>query len=148
MYGRMAIRRLPGDITIIDDSYNANPDSMRAALQFLQQVPKVGRRLAVLGDMLELGEAAPALHREIGAWVGQGGVDELIVLGELADMIGDGARASGMAPSHIHGVAGHQEAVTVLEGLIAPRDVVLVKGSRGMTMERVVEAMLAMAEKT
>jgi UDP-N-acetylmuramoyl-tripeptide--D-alanyl-D-alanine ligase len=148
MYGRMAIRRLPGDLMVIDDSYNANPDSMRAALQFLQQVPDVGRRFAVLGDMLELGETAPALHREIGALAWQGGVDELIVVGELAGMIGEGARASGMASSHIHGVTNHREAATVLERLVAPRDVVLVKGSRGMTMERVVEAMLAMAEKT
>jgi len=148
MYGRMAIRHSHGDLTIIDDSYNANPDSMRAALQFLQHVPEVGRRFAVLGDMLELGEAAPALHREMGALVWQGGVDELIVLGELAAMIGDGARASGMAPSHIHGVASHQEAAMILESLVAPRDVVLVKGSRGMAMERVVEAMLTRAEKT
>jgi len=148
MYGRMAIRRLHGDITVIDDSYNANPDSMRASLQFLQQVPDVGRRFAVLGDMLELGEMAPTLHQEMGVLAWQGGVDELIVLGELGGMIAEGARTSGMALSHIHVVTSHREAVTVLERLVAPRDVVLVKGSRGMTMERVVEAMLAMAEKT
>jgi UDP-N-acetylmuramoyl-tripeptide--D-alanyl-D-alanine ligase len=147
MYGRMTVRRLHDDVVMIDDSYNANPDSMRAALQFLQQVPGAGRRLAVLADMLELGEAAPALHREMGAWAWQCGVDELIVLGALAGMIADGARQSGMASSHIHRVASHQEAVAVLERLIGPRDVVLVKGSRGMTMERVVEAMYAMAEK-
>ncbi len=147
IYGRMAIRRLQDDIVLIDDSYNANPDSMRAGLQFLQQVPDVGRRVAVLGDMLELGEAAPALHREMGQFAWQCGLDELIVLGELAEMIAAGARQAGMASSHIHGVASHQEAVTVLERLMRPRDAVLVKGSRGMTMERVVEAMLAMAER-
>lgn len=148
MYGRMAIRRLHDGVTIIDDSYNANPDSMRAALQFLQQVPDVGRRFAVFGDMLELGETAPLLHREIGALAWQCGVNELIVLGEFAGVIAAGAREAGMAASHIHGVASHADAVAVLERLVGPRDVVLVKGSRGMTMERVVEAMIAIAEST
>ncbi|ETX08219.1 MAG: hypothetical protein ETSY2_06675 [Candidatus Entotheonella gemina] len=147
MYGRMAIRHLHNDMIMIDDSYNANPDSMRAALQFLQQVPDAGRRLAVLGDMRELGEAAPALHREVGALAWQCGVDELIVLGEFAAMFAEGAREAGMASAHIHAVASHQEAVTVVERLLGSRDVVLIKGSRGMTMERVVEGMLAMAEK-
>jgi UDP-N-acetylmuramoyl-tripeptide--D-alanyl-D-alanine ligase len=148
MYGRLAIRRLHDDIVMIDDSYNANPDSMRAGLALLQQVPEVGRRFAVFGDMLELGEAASALHREMGALAWQSGVDELIVLGEFAEMFAEGAREAGMAASHIHGVTSHQEAVTVLERLVGPRDVILVKGSRGMTMERVVEAMLEMAERT
>jgi UDP-N-acetylmuramoyl-tripeptide--D-alanyl-D-alanine ligase len=147
MYGRMAIRRLHGDRVVIDDSYNANPDSMRAVLQFLRQVPEVGRRFAVLGDMLELGDAAPALHREIGALAHQCGVDELIVLGELAKMMAEGACQAGMASSHVHIVTSHGEAATVLARLIGSRDVVLVKGSRGMRMERVVEAMLATAEK-
>jgi UDP-N-acetylmuramoyl-tripeptide--D-alanyl-D-alanine ligase len=148
MYGRMAIRRLRDGIVMIDDSYNANPDSMRVVLRFLQQLPAVGRRFAVVGDMLELGEAGPALHREMGAVAWQCGVDELIVLGELAKMMAEGAHEAGMTSSHIHCVTSHQEAVAVLERLVGPRDVILVKGSRGMTMERVVEAMLALAEKT
>ncbi len=147
MYGRMAIRHLHHDIVMIDDSYNANPDSMRAVLQFLRQVPDAGRRLVVVGDMLELGEAAPSLHREMGALAWQCGVDELIGLGELAGIMVAGAREAGMASSHLHNVASHAEAMTVLERLVGPRDVVLVKGSRGMRMERVVEAMLAIAEK-
>ena len=146
MYGRMTIRRLRDDIVVIDDSYNANPDSMRAALQVLRQAAHGGRRIAVLGDMLELGDAAPALHRDIGSLAWQCGVDELIVLGECAASIAEGARVAGMASSRIHQVATHQEAVNALECLVAPRDVLLVKGSRGMTMERVVEGVLAMAE--
>lgn len=147
MYGRMAIRRLRGDMIMIDDSYNANPDSMRAVLQFLQQVPDVERRLAVLGDMRELGEAAPSLHREIGVLAWQCGLDELIVLGKLAVMIAEGAREAGMPSSQIHAVTSHQEAVAAVECLAGSGDVVLVKGSRGMTMERVVEGILAMSEK-
>ncbi len=147
MYGRMAVRRLQDDITMIDDSYNASPDSMRVVLEFLQRVPDERRRIAVLGDMLELGEAGPTLHQEVGHLAWQSGVEELIVLGELAAMIAAGAREAGMTSAHIHEVTRHQEAVSVLERLLRPRDVVLVKGSRGMTMERVVEAMLAIAEK-
>ena len=146
MYGRMAVRRLRDDIVVIDDSYNANPDSTRAALQVLQQAGQGGRRIAVLGDMLELGDAAPALHRDIGALACQCGVNTLIVLGEFAASTAAGARDAGMAPSRIHQVASHQEAVQALERLVAPGDVLLVKGSRGMTMERVVEGVLAMAE--
>ncbi len=146
MYGRMAIRRLRDDMVMIDDSYNANPDSMRAVLQFLQQVPHAGQRVAVLGDMLELGESGPALHREMGALAWQCGISELVVLGELAAMFAVGAREAGMASSHIHRVASHQEAIDLLERLLGARDLVLVKGSRGMTMERVVEGVLAMAE--
>ncbi|WP_089718297.1 UDP-N-acetylmuramoyl-tripeptide--D-alanyl-D-alanine ligase [Candidatus Entotheonella palauensis] len=147
MYGRMAIRHLRDGVMMIDDSYNSNPDSMRAVLQFLQQVPGVARRLAVVGDMLELGEAGPSLHRDIGALAWQCGLDELIVLGELAAMMAEGAREAGMASSQIHTVTSHQEAVAVVERLAGSGDVVLVKGSRGMKMERVVEGMLAMAEK-
>ncbi len=146
MYGRMAVHHLRGDIVMIDDSYNANPDSARAALGFLKRVPDRSRRLVVMGDMRELGEAAPELHREIGGLAQQCGVDELVALGEFAGMLSAGAREAGMAPSHIHCVASHEDAVTVLERLLGPRDIVLVKGSRGMTMERVVKAMLATAE--
>lgn len=146
MYGRMAIRHLRDDIVMIDDSYNANPDSMRAALEFLQHVPNRARRLVVMGDMRELGEAAPSLHREMGELAQQCGADELLVLGEFADMVAEGAREAGLPPSQIHCVASHEDAVKALERLLGPRDIVLVKGSRGMTMERVVKAMLAMAE--
>ncbi len=148
MYGRMAIRHLHDDIVMIDDSYNANPDSVRAALRFLKQVRDRARRLVVMGDMRELGEAAPALHREMGTLAQQSGVDELVVLGEFAGMMSEGAREAGMAPSHIHCVTSHQKAVTVLERLLGSRDIVLVKGSRGMTMERVVKAMITTAENT
>ncbi len=147
MYGRMAIRRLHDDIVMIDDSYNANPDSVRAALKLLGQVPDRARRLAVMGDMRELGEASAALHREIGAFAQQCGVDELVLLGEFAEITSEGARAAGMAASHVHCVASHQDVVAVLNHLLNPGDIVLVKGSRGMTMERVTEAMVATAEK-
>jgi UDP-N-acetylmuramoyl-tripeptide--D-alanyl-D-alanine ligase len=141
--GRMTVRRGRQEVTLIDDTYNANPQSMQAALQCLAQVSGVNRRLAVLGDMLELGHAAPACHREIGAFAVACGVDHLIVLGALAQEMAAAASAAGMPEACIHATADRQEALDVLAYLLRPRDLVLVKGSRGMAMEYLVEALAA-----
>ncbi|MBI5137547.1 MAG: UDP-N-acetylmuramoyl-tripeptide--D-alanyl-D-alanine ligase [Nitrospirae bacterium] len=122
---------------IIDDSYNANPESVLAALTALAATPVTGRRIAVLGDMLELGAAAPALHRQVGQRAAALGLDRLICVGALAAHMADGARAAGLDPRH---VVTPELALAGLADL-ADGDRVLVKGSRGIAMERLVKAL-------
>jgi UDP-N-acetylmuramoyl-tripeptide--D-alanyl-D-alanine ligase len=143
MQGRMTVRRGRNDVTLIDDTYNANPQSMQAALQVLAHVPEAGRRFAVLGDMLELGDAALACHHELGVFATACGVDQLVAVGALAQGIAAGAAKAGMPEASIHYAADRQEALDVLAHLLRPRDIVLVKGSRGMAMEYLVEAFVA-----
>ncbi|MBM3667870.1 MAG: UDP-N-acetylmuramoyl-tripeptide--D-alanyl-D-alanine ligase [Actinobacteria bacterium] len=119
---------LPGDAILVNDSYNANPISMRAALDHLATLTAGGRRLAVLGDMRELGPDAAAHHREIGEHAREVGVEQLIGVGELAVHY---------APD-VH-VADADAAAEALRGLIEPGDAILVKGSRAIGLERVAE---------
>ena len=142
MYGRMMVRRGAGGVTLIDDTYNASPQSMRAALQCLGRTRVAGRRLAVLGDMLELGDRGLALHEEVGVLVAQNGVQELITFGPLAQHIARGAQDAGMNIACIHTTTQPEDAVTLLRSLRRAGDVVLLKGSRGMAMERLVQALV------
>jgi len=128
-----------GDWTLVDDSYNANPDSMRAALAWLASAPAGGRRWAALGDMLELGAAGPAAHRALGAEAAaRGGLAGLLACGPLCAELVAAARAGGLA-------AGHYPDPETLAAALAPQlgagDLILVKGSRGMAMERVIAAL-------
>jgi UDP-N-acetylmuramoyl-tripeptide--D-alanyl-D-alanine ligase len=131
---------LADNVTVIDDCYNANPMSMRAALDELAATAPgaaAGRRVAVLGDMLELGPDAPAYHREIGAHAAATGVDVLVTVGPLAtamtDSFGDES----------YNVADAGEAAALVRELIEPGDVVLVKASRGIGLELVCDALAA-----
>ena len=139
--GRLAMRRAREDVWLIDDTYNANPQSMQVALRFLADVPGAGRRIAVLGDMLELGDNGPALHQEIGAMVSQANIHTLIAFGPTAEHIAHGAHQAGMEYHRIHHTQSQQEVVDLVNEIAQPRDVVLLKGSRGMAMERLVEAL-------
>lgn len=127
--------RLVGGITLIDDSYNASPDSMRAALDVLAGRDVPGRKIAVLGDMKELGTYAREGHLETGRYARQAGVDLLAAVGELArdlaEGYGDGAAW----------FATNEEAAAWLKAQAAPGDAVLVKGSRSMKMEEVAKAL-------
>ncbi len=143
VHGRLAMRRGQEDVWLIDDTYNANPQSMQVALHFLAGIPGAGRHIAVLGDMLELGESGPALHREVGAMVSQTHVHTLIALGPAAEHIARGAHQAGMERDRIHHATSQQEALGLLAELMQPQDVVLLKGSRGMAMEYLVEALVA-----
>lgn len=134
---RQNIQRL-GGLTIIDDTYNANPDSMKSALKVLAQLQKKGRKIAVLGDMLELGELATLLHEEIGHFAVCLEVDVVITVGELAKSIASGARKT-----LTHSFNSNKEAVECLKELIRLGDVVLVKGSRSMHMEEIVQEIKA-----
>ncbi len=123
---------LPGGVVLIDDCYNANPMSMRAAIDELASAG-TGRRVAVLGDMLELGADAPAMHRELGVHVQQAGVEVLVTVGALA------AEISAEFAGESHQVSDALAAAALLEGLLGEGDTVLVKGSRGVGLERLTE---------
>ena len=124
---------------MIDDTYNASPQSMRVALQCLGHTRVTGRRLAVLGDMLELGDRSPALHAEVGVLVAQSGVQELITFGPLAQHIAQGAHGAGMSPASIHMTMHTEDTVALLRSLRRAGDVMLLKGSRGMAMDTIAE---------
>jgi UDP-N-acetylmuramoyl-tripeptide--D-alanyl-D-alanine ligase len=122
---------------IIDDTYNANPDSMAASLNILENYP--GRRIAVLGDMLELGAIARKSHENIGELAANLNIDVLITVGKLGEFIASSAKKHGMAVVHSKRTTG--EALKLLKKISRPDDTILVKGSRGMHMEKIVEIM-------
>lgn len=134
--GRMELMELPGDLVLLEDSYNANPLSMRAALDALYDLGRPGRRIAVLGDMLELGQAARDLHHEVGALVASR-ADWLFTLGDLAGEIAAGAAAHGLPAERIIAASTVDELLDHLQPLLQSGDRLLIKGSRGMRMERV-----------
>ena len=126
---------------ILNDTYNANPASMRAALQTLREVSGTKRKIAVLGDMLELGEWASRVHRDIGQLAAQSGLAYLLTVGELSRLIAEEAMVSGMAGEQVHHVSGVQEALAFLRETARSGDAILVKGSRQMGLEAVVEGL-------
>ncbi|NLC69848.1 MAG: UDP-N-acetylmuramoyl-tripeptide--D-alanyl-D-alanine ligase [Desulfuromonadaceae bacterium] len=134
--GRMEICPLGQGIILLDDTYNANPLSVTAALNALAEMTEGGRRIAVLGDMLELGEQSEALHFEVGE-KGAALLDILILVGKDAAAMGRGAVKGGMRPETIFQCADHGAAAALLRRLLRSGDRVLLKGSRGMKMERV-----------
>jgi len=139
---RMEVLTLPGDIHLINDTYNANPGSMAAALETLMQVKQQGRAFAVLGDMLEMGEESAALHNQVGRIAAEEGVDHLLAMGKQASHLLAGAAEGGMARDQLTEAGNHEEIATQVHRLLAAGDWVLVKGSRGMRMEKVVEALI------
>jgi UDP-N-acetylmuramoyl-tripeptide--D-alanyl-D-alanine ligase len=119
---------LPGNAILINDSYNANPISMRAALDHLASLEASGRRLAVLGEMRELGPDAAAYHREIGDYARDRGVELIVGVGELGAQYGPDEQ-----------VADAEAAADAIAAALGPGDAVLVKGSRAVGLERVAE---------
>ena len=133
---RSQIRQWNG-ITFLYDCYNANPASMKAAVDLLVELGNGKRTFAVLGDMRELGSEERRYHRDIGAHVAKKGVTHLIACGELSSSIGEGAKQAGMSPSGIDMVEDVFVTANTLSRLLRQGDVVLLKGSRGVGMERV-----------
>jgi UDP-N-acetylmuramoyl-tripeptide--D-alanyl-D-alanine ligase len=127
-------------VTVINDCYNANPLSMRAALDDLAAQTPTGRRVAVLGDMLELGPDEVALHRAIGEHAAASGVDLLVTVGPLA------AEMAGPFGARTIATASAGEAAEALRGELADGDLVLVKASRGVGLEAVADALGDAAE--
>ena len=139
---RMEIRRLQSGNVIVDDTYNANPMSMLAAVRAVVAAGGGKRVIVVLGEMRELGPDSAKLHREVGRQVGVSGVKQLITLGGLAMEMGAGAVESGMPVEACHHAHNHEEIVELLRSQGLTNAWILVKGSRGMTMERVVEGLI------
>ena len=126
---------------IINDAYNANPASMRAALETLADVKCRGRRIAVLGDMFELGRRSSAEHRSLGKAAAGAGIDNLYLLGAQAGEVRAGALKGGMRPEQVIIGKDHADLAAQLRERVKPGDWLLVKGSRGMRMERVLETL-------
>jgi UDP-N-acetylmuramoyl-tripeptide--D-alanyl-D-alanine ligase len=135
---RLTIRRLPAGITLLDDTYNASPSATLAALDLLGEMP--GRRVAMLGDMLELGPLAAPLHEQVGRRAAAE-AEVLLTVGELAAAIAAAAHAGGLRD--VRHFASKEEATAALLELIRPGDAVLVKGSRALALETVVQALEA-----
>jgi len=136
--GRLNIQHTPGGLHIIDDTYNANPESMKAALTTLAVMRAAARGIFVAGDMLELGRQAASLHSQIGYLAAQSGISRLYACGSHADSMADGARKAGMAADSVI-TGSREELIEALAAWLQPGDWVLVKGSRGMAMEKVVQ---------
>jgi len=128
------------DIRLLDDSYNSNPDALNAALKALALL-SAARRVAVLGDMLELGEKEGEFHAAAGRMAARSGWDLLVTVGPLARRMAEGATAAGMNPKRIISFADSDEAAEGIVPLLRKGDLVLVKGSRGVRMERIVESL-------
>lgn len=135
---RLNLRQGIAGALLIDDTYNAGPDSVRAALHVLASYPQGRRRFAVLGDMLELGELGPAAHRELGSVLASLPINRLVTIGPLAAMIAEAACQRGFPPGNAARLQDNQSAIAYLEQELQPGDLALVKGSRGMRMEEIV----------
>jgi UDP-N-acetylmuramoyl-tripeptide--D-alanyl-D-alanine ligase len=124
-------------VSIINDAYNANPASMKAALQTLAELPCRGRRIAVLGDMFELGKQTAQEHRQLGKNATRSAIDFLYLLGDRAALVRSGALAGGMSPERVIIGKDHTELAERLRAQVKKGDCLLFKGSRGMKMEKV-----------
>ena len=126
-------------IRMINDAYNANPASMRAALETLSQIAVDGRRIAVVGDMRELGAMTHDAHRELGREVGNRQIDALFALGDHASVVVEGGREAGIDQAWAY---RDRDALTnALQAYLKPGDLMLIKGSRGIAMENIVTAL-------
>jgi len=136
--------RLRNGVTVIDDCYNANPMSMRAALDDLAATAGEGRRVAVLGDMLELGPNEARFHAEIGAHAAASGVELLVAVGERSRALADAFGEAG--DGEVQVTADAEQAAVLVPKLVRAGDTVLVKASRGIGLERVAQALADAAE--
>ena len=131
-------------VQVINDCYNANPASMKAAIQLLAELGRGKRSIAALGDMLELGAETKRMHREVGAFLAGQGIGHLLACGVLGRELAEGARQAGMPSDRIAELPDAQAAATALSRMVRQGDVVLVTASRGMRMEQVVDAVTGM----
>jgi len=136
--GRFQNIPLEDDILLIDDTYNANPSALKAALGSVSpMMQKNGQFLVGLGDMLELGKAAVSAHREAGAGVARSGASWLFIMGTHGKTMKDGAIAAGMPSNRIIIAKNHDEMTTEMIQKIKPKSLILLKGSRKMELEKV-----------
>jgi UDP-N-acetylmuramoyl-tripeptide--D-alanyl-D-alanine ligase len=126
-------------VRVLDDAYNANADSMLAALQVLQELPCKGRRVAVLGDMAELGAHSESAHAEVGRRAVELGVDQLVAVGAMAGVTARAAREAGL--NRVIELAGVEAVVPALKSIVKAGDTVLLKASRASRFEQVAQAL-------
>lgn len=138
---RQTIRRQENRFTIIDDTYNASPDSMRASLEVLCHMETEGRRIAVLGDMFELGEDSAKYHYEVGEFAASLPIDELVVVGEQAKEIKKAVQAQ-KNEIKTYEFSDNEETAMYLLATLMPEDIVLIKGSNGMKMNEIVALLM------
>jgi len=139
---RMEIFSTGDNVIILNDTYNANPTSMQAALSTLKDIPTQGRHIAVLGDMLELGKISGEAHRQIGEIVASLGINILVSVGVESQIMAESAIKSGMNPKMVITCKDAETAAHLLKQLVMPGDVVLAKASRGIGLEVVVKALV------
>lgn len=137
---RQQVNHLKDGIKVIDDTYNASPDSMISGTSVLMSLDNTGRKIACLADVLELGETSWQVHFDTGVAVAKLGIDELVTVGEMAKAIAEGA-ASVNEKLITHSYDCNADAITYLQSAMQPGDALLCKGSRGMHQEEVVEAL-------
>ena len=130
-----------GGVRVLDDAYNANADSMHAALLVLQDLPCKGRRVAVLGDMAELGAHSESAHAEVGRLAAELGVEQLIAVGKMAGTMAQAARSAGL--SRVIELADAEAAATAIKSFLKAGDTVLLKASRSSRLERIAQALKA-----
>lgn len=139
---RMEIVSLGGGVEVINDCYNANPDSTIAVLDVLRDVRSGGgRTVAVLGEMLELGASAKKFHEEVGRYAARVGVGLLIAVGPHAKDMAAAARREGLPSSRVSALGSAEEALLFVKSILRKGDLFLIKGSRGMKMERITEGL-------
>lgn len=138
--GRCHIEQI-GPWTIIDDSYNSSPVSMKAACQVIQDWTGTGKRIVVMGDMLELGAESSRYHQEIGELIASSGIDLLFVCGKQAEAVAKGAISETLSQDQVLQAADVSEIQKEFYSRLEPGDVVLIKGSRSMRMERLIESL-------
>lgn len=138
---RLEIKQAPGGVTVVDDCYNANPASMRAALRTARELAGAGRVIAVLGDMFELGELEEAGHREVGAAAAAAQVAGLVAFGPRARHIAEEAKSRGV--ESICATDSPEEAIAWLRSHLREGDLVIAKASRGTRLERIVDPLVA-----
>jgi UDP-N-acetylmuramoyl-tripeptide--D-alanyl-D-alanine ligase len=139
-WGRMNIFKTANGIHIIDDTYNANPDSMQAAITTLKALRANNRSVFVAGDMLELGARTESLHKQVGAWVAVANIDKLLITGKFANAVVSGAVDAKMKRDDIFS-GSRDEILDALKDSLRPGDWVLIKGSRGARMDTIVEGL-------
>jgi UDP-N-acetylmuramoyl-tripeptide--D-alanyl-D-alanine ligase len=143
---RLQVQKI-GGITLINDAYNANPNSVRAALETVKMLPCRGRRVAVLGDMLELGRSNDRYHKEIGQFAAECRVDALVCVGANAELMANAAERAGLPGGSVTRHADSESAARKITKWITDGDLVLIKGSRGVRLESVADAIAAHAAK-
>ena len=129
------------ELEIIDDTYNSNPLSMEYAIGTLSDYKTEGKRIFITGDMLELGRSAKAFHENIGKLIAASNIDMLITLGQFSRFLARNASRFGMPAKCVFQADSHRNATSVLKRISKPGDVVLIKGSRNMRMEKIIEGL-------